>query len=615
MVLEREILPFWVWLLPRVDSDGVLHLGALLLFFLIVVGLAVVSVFLGYLRMMILQGPGEGFYAVAKSIATAISRDFPQTRMGRILAMARLAIQESLRRRVLVAFFVFAVVLLFAGWFLDPQSDHPARLYLGFVLSSAEPMILILAILLSVFSLPNDIKNHTIYTVVTKPVRASEIVLGRILGFCTILTFMLVVMCAVSYVFVIRGLDHTHTVHLDDMVPLGAAGDEAVSWTGETSRDAHHRHEITIGPDGFGQTDRQMDHEHSVWIVGEGDDQQVMIGPPRGALVARVPIYGTLRFKDRTGRPGQGISVGKEWTYRQYIEGGSLAAGVWTFDGITPERYPEGYLPLEMTLGVFRTYKGDIVSPVLGALTVKNPSTGLSSEPIPFGARDFVTLSHQIPQQLRAIDADGTLRDVDLFEDLVDEQGRTEIWVSCEEPAQYFGMAQADLYIRGPDRSFAWNFVKGYMGIWLQMIIITCFGVMFSTFLSGPVAMVATFMVYMVGMFKEFIMGLATGELPGGGPVESLLRTALQMNITIELDMGPVIDRVVPAIDRVLLFFMWVAATIFPDFGVFNTSRFVAYGFNISGHLLAQQLVMAGAFVVVLSIYGYFFLKSREVAA
>ena len=84
---------------------------------------------------------------------------------------------------MLVVFVVFVLVLLFAGWFLDSSSDHPARLYLSFVLTATELLVLLLAVFLSAFSLPNDIKSKTIHTVVTKPVRASEIVLGRILGF------------------------------------------------------------------------------------------------------------------------------------------------------------------------------------------------------------------------------------------------------------------------------------------------------------------------------------------------------------------------------------------------------------------------------------------------
>ena len=49
--------------------------------------------------MAILLGPGEGFYAVAKAIATAVTSDFPNTTLGRIWAMARLAMQEAGRGR------------------------------------------------------------------------------------------------------------------------------------------------------------------------------------------------------------------------------------------------------------------------------------------------------------------------------------------------------------------------------------------------------------------------------------------------------------------------------------------------------------------------------------
>ena len=614
MVLEKEILPFLVWLLPRVDSDGVLQPGGLLLFFIVAAGLLVASVFIAYLRMIIVQGPGEGFYAVAKSIATAITKDFPNTTCRRIAAIAKLAILESLRRRVLIVFFIFALLLLFAGWFLDPSSDHPARLYISFVLTATERLVLVMAILLSAFSLPNDIKNRTIYTVVTKPVRATEIVLGRAVGFCAVNSVLLILMGVISYGFVVRGLNHSHTIDPDEMETVLADGDSSAAMTGITSRDSRHRHEATVGADGFGRTERTMEHDHQVWVEGDGENRRYRVGPPEGALVARVPIYGQLRFLDRTGRPGKGISVGKEWTYRQYIEGGSLASGVWTFQGITADQFPE-YIPLELNLSVFRTYKGDIVSPVAGTITIKNPTTGLSSEALPFGAREFVTYTHAIPRSLKAVTKEGTLQDVDLFQDLVDQQGQMEIWIGCSEGAQYFGMAQPDVYIRGLEGSFAWNFTKAYLGIWLQMIIITFFGVMFSTFLTGSVAMFATAIVYTIGLFKEFVLRLVTGDLPGGGPLESLLRIVFQKNVAIELDMGPVIDRAVPAFDKVLLFFLWIGARVFPDFTAFNTSRFVAYGFNINGNLLAQHFVVTVAFVIGLSIYGYFFLKTREVAA
>ncbi len=606
MELEKEILPLLDWLVPSVRGPG-----ALVVFIAIAAGLAVISLFIGYLRMAIRLGPGEGFYAVAKAIGTAVASDFPRTAPRRIWAITRLAMQEAIRRRVLIAFGIFALVVLFAGWFLDRESDHPARLYLGFVLTTAQFMILVLAILLSTFSLPADIKSKTIYTVVTKPVRASEIVLGRIFGVIIVNTAILVLMGAISYVFVVRGLAHRHEIAAEDLEPApgGAAAKQGV-----TSREAHHRHQVTVNAEGRGQTDMIMDHDHEVWAAGTGGGQTLVVGPPRGALVARVPVYGKMRFMDRTGRPAEGISVGKEWSYRKFIEGGSLAAAVWTFQGITPQAFPES-LPLEMTLSVFRTYKGDIVSGILGTMTVKHPRTGVTSEPIPFTAREYTLYRHEIPRKLKAVQSDGTLKDIDLFESLVDEEGNLELWIQCSERAQYFGMAQADVYVRSGDAPFVWNFCKAYVGIWLQMLIVTCFGVVFSTFLSGPVALFATAATLVVGLFRVFIISVATGEQVGGGPIESAVRMITQMNQTIELELGRPIEWTIRGIDAVLMAVMWLAANVFPDYWSFNTSKFVASGFNIDGNLLGQHCLIAFAFFLVLTVYGYFFLKSREIAA
>jgi hypothetical protein len=608
MVLEREIIPLWEWLFPGVDSNG-----ALVTFVGVLAGLCIVSLLVAYLRLVVLHGPGEAFYVVAKSIATAVSADFPNTSCRRILALARLAILESLRWRVLSVFFVFAVVLLFAGWFLDTRSDHPARVYLSFVPSMTELLIVILAIAMSAFSLPNDIRHKTIHTVVTKPVRATEIVLGRIIGFCTIGTLMLVLMGAVSYVFVVRGLSHRHQIDSADVETLRNSAGEITGWKGITTLDSHHRHSFEIAGHGHGRVDDKQDHYHEITRIGEGDSAVFQVGPPRGALTAKVPIYGKIHFIDRSGRIGDGISVGKEWSYRKYIEGGTLAAAVWTFSNLRSDNFPDG-LPLEMNLSVFRTYKGDIVSGILGSITLKNPTTGVSSEPLPFTAREFSLYRFDVPRKLKALDSSGALRDIELFTDLVDENGRVEIWIQCSEKAQYFGMAQPDLFITGREASFTVNFIKSYVGIWLQMVVITCFGVMFSTFLGSAVSMFATIVIYFVAMFREFIVKVATGEQQGGGPLESIIRLVRQQNIAIDLEIGVIFERVIKFIDAMFMAFMWLLANVLPDFPSFNTSQFVASGFNIDGNLLTEHFLIAMAFAVVLSVYGYFFLKSREIA-
>ena len=56
----------------------------------------------------------------------------------------------------------------------------------------------------SCWGLPDDIKARSLHTVVTKPVRRHEVVLGRILGFSLVGFFVLLVMGTVGYIWMNR---------------------------------------------------------------------------------------------------------------------------------------------------------------------------------------------------------------------------------------------------------------------------------------------------------------------------------------------------------------------------------------------------------------------------
>ncbi len=599
MTLEQAIPNFADWVFEAIRFLPI---------FMIV--FAAAGFMIGYLVSAVRRGPVEGFYAVATVIGSAVV-DIANTSVRRTLAMAMLAVQESIRRKVLVAFAVFIVVLLFAGWYLDVKSDNPGRLYLSFVLTSSNYLVLILALFLSTFSLPADIKNRTIYTIVTKPVRGTEIVLGRIIGFMAVGTAILVAMCLISYLFVVRGLSHEHRVDGEIQVTSTELSPDG-SLQGSTTYDSHHRHTITMFDDETGETDVVMGHHHAVELAADG----YQIGPPEGALAARVVRRGSLRFKDRSGKPGTGVNVGHEWAYRSYIEGGTLAAAVWTFDGMTADRYADGF-NLELNLRVFRTHKGNIEKGILGSITIRNPDTGArirSSEPISFAATEFSIDRQFIPRQLKAIDSDGTVSDVDLFEDLTDD-GKLEVWIQCSERGQYYGMAEPDVYVLENDGNFAINFIKGFVGIWLQMLMVTTFGVGFSTFLSGPVGMLATLSTIVVGLFRQFIVDLVSGSMEGGGPIESLIRVLTQANVSIDLDIGRFPTLVVKFLDARFLDVLNVITMSLPDYAGFSTTEFVATGFNIEPSLLAMQVLRALTYFVFVTLIGYFFLKTREVAA
>src|SRR5262249_3330225 len=63
------------------------------------------------------------------------------------------------------------------------------------------------ASLTSSFSIPTDIRQQTIHTVVTKPVERYEIVLGRFIGNVLMMTAVLAVMTALSLGYVFRNID------------------------------------------------------------------------------------------------------------------------------------------------------------------------------------------------------------------------------------------------------------------------------------------------------------------------------------------------------------------------------------------------------------------------
>ncbi|HEY2841383.1 MAG TPA: ABC transporter permease, partial [Pirellulales bacterium] len=336
MVLETDPLPLSQWLAEALPT------------WLAVVGaVAFVWLLLGFLISTLKNGPGKAGDNLFKLLVAAAS-DLGSMSPRRVFALAQLAVKESWRKRVFAALGVYLVILAFAIWFLDPRSHDPAPLYLSFVLTATTYLILIMSLFLSAFSLPADIKSHTIYTIVTKPVRSSEIVLGRILGFAFVGTVMLATMGLFSYLFVVRGLSHTHELSLSNLKVTKVSAGEGEQAAGEelsgfTEAQHGHRHEVVIGSDGVGRTDVAQGHWHEVTSSGEGANRRLIVGEPQGQFHARVPLYGALSFKDRSGLPTtKGINVGNEWTYRSYIDGGTRASATWKFEGLDAADYPDG---------------------------------------------------------------------------------------------------------------------------------------------------------------------------------------------------------------------------------------------------------------------------------
>ena len=600
MVLERDILPYLQWLLGNADT-----VGALRQFVFVMLGIGLLALVGGYLVAAARNGFLRGGDLVFKTVSSAFL-EFIQISPRRIWALSVLAIKEAWRRRVMVVLVVFFVILLFASWFLKTDSQNPGKLYISFVLTATTYLVLGIALLLSAFSLPGDFKAKTIYTVVTKPVRAGEIILGRIIGFTIIGTGMLLVMAICSYVFVDRSLDHTHRVEETSLKKTPAI-EGKFGYQGRTSLDAYHRHDVDLNSDHMGEA--ASNHSHMHFVDPDGDAH--LVSGAEETMRARVPLWGTLRFLDRQGvEQERGINVGNEWGYRGYIAGNTQSAAIWTFKNINDsiDRSASG-LPVGLTVSVFRTHKGIIGKPITGGLQVRNPETGLQSQLDIFEALDGKVYEFVIPRKLISTN----VQEIDLFDDLISSNGTLELSIHCLEGGQYLGFAQADGFLSMPDTSPAWNFVKVYLSIWVQMVIVTAIGVAISALVSGPVAMLFTVSFILLGFFKETFVEIAEGAEYGGGPLESLYRLVTQMNMTVDLSEGTT-ATIIQGIDNVLETFMWSVAQVLPDFAAFSTVAFAASGFDVPVDKVLQDLTTCLAYIAGLTVIGYFLLRTREVA-
>ncbi|MDG2409421.1 MAG: PDZ domain-containing protein [Pirellulales bacterium] len=709
MVIEKPILPTWEWLWGGTDAVAA---GAFFEFIKVAFVLVLLGLILGLLVSVFRYGPGRGWSNYLRVLRQA-PRDLLGISPRRVLGLAVLAMREAIRRRVWVALILFFVVLMFASWNLAPNSDQPAVIYLNFVLTAATYIMLPVAVFTAAFSLPQDIKNHTIYTVVTKPVRPSEIVLGRILGFSFVGTALLLAMGLSSYIFVVRGLDHTHTLTDQDLLAETHRG-RVVRNEGETSNDDRHRHPVDIEARSFypefelsstakitrvgpsataiglrigdqliaidgepvadkntGKTLRRLagrpmtdvplslkrdgkrldfkvprtiletfsgtnrGHKHRIvarQADGSGNTATYTVGPAEGMFLARVPQYGSLRFRDSKGDPKdsrtwtfneQGVNVGKIFSYRSYIRGNTLAAAIWTFDDLTPGKYPNG-LDMDVSIRVYRSYLGKIDAAVVGSLYVRNPETGKRSREQIFSGKDFAIERMRVSRKVWSMDDEL----IDLFADgLVTPDGRTEVWISCVDPGQYFGMAEADVYIRARDAPFTLNFIKGFMGIELQIILVTALAVLFSTFLSGPVSTLLSFTTVLLGFNKDFLQrvvqsvlnpevaqqAVAYKRVYGGGPIEAAYRILLQLNITSELETNP-LTSAIKVIDKVVMYVVNNILHLLADFEQFLEVQYLSYGYDIPWDMLIQHSFSVLSFMLATYILGYFILKSRELA-
>ncbi|MBS1706974.1 MAG: ABC transporter permease [Armatimonadetes bacterium] len=115
--------------------------------------------------------------------------------MNAIVSIARTTFAEAIRRKVLFIIFLIGVTFLAVAPGLNVLSARQERTVLvGFTLGVIQLTSALIAIVLTVYLIPNEIERRTIYTILCKPVRRWQFFVGKYLGAVTALGVMMAAM-------------------------------------------------------------------------------------------------------------------------------------------------------------------------------------------------------------------------------------------------------------------------------------------------------------------------------------------------------------------------------------------------------------------------------------
>ncbi len=603
-------------------------------------------------------------------VLAIVTGELISLRPRRLYAIAKLSVVEATRRMWApwVVLVVFLVILAFSHWFLQAPDQRPAeigRLYINTLMMVCSLLITVMVAVLSPISLPQDIQNQTIYTVVSKPVRRLEVVWGRMLGFMALVTFLMVIFGGACLAYLWRNVNGTIQ---DTVAQADALADK--------------------------------DPLRSKQLLDQAEQL-------RTKMSARVPVRGSLSFLDSKGNPQiRGVDVGQELEFRSHIEGATPATAIWAFgstikDPFDPRKTINRRIPVEQFLkagtiedlenrALLAEYGVDAINRGQGpagasdsekarmATTASADVQRLRTEsqklqqqaadleakadaadkagdkPKAEGLRDEAALLHSPPLMLEMTFtiyrttkgrvgepvyaeievANGNkrvsqtpFRNIFPIREyytnkqmipasyLVGSNGELLINIRCVSATQYLGMAESDMHILLDQGNFALNFCLGLAGIWLQAMVLTAIGVFAGTFLSWPMALLTTIAFFVAGQVAfQLFQEIQMQSLVGGGPFESLIRLLTHDNQMSELTptLAVIVAKTCDALTMPVLTRL---AYIVPNFQILDVTNRVAEGFAVPWVVMLNNGLLALGYALPFTIGGYFILKNREVAA
>ncbi len=376
--------------------------------------------------------------------------------MGRIWAVARNTFVSSMRMKTAIVFMLLLIILL-PILSLTSTGDGTAigrlQSFISYGLGLVAFLLSVLTIIVSCYTLSNDIKHKQIYMVVTKPIRRFELIIGKVLGVMLLDLLLLSVFSSIIYALTVQ-------------MPHFAKADEA-----ELAR---------------------LDNEFFTAraALKMNLDEQAIENRVRQA-------YNELK---RTGQLSESRSKEEILSELRDVEkfsrhsaepGGTV---LWEFEGVKPFDVNESIFirfkfnasqepPDKNIYGVW--YVGDYRQIKYGQSRMQTPIYTLPR-------KDVVGLLREFEVPADAVASDGYLAVVFYNEPM----NETTVIFPIEDGFEV-------LYKAG---SFANNFLRAVLIIFSRLVFLAALGVSLSTWLGFPVAILCSFAVFFTGVINGFVV-------------------------------------------------------------------------------------------------------------
>jgi hypothetical protein len=377
--------------------------------------------------------------------------------MHSIWAVAVNTIKQAVRMKIAAVFIILLAVLLpVMGLSMTGDGTLKGRLqtFVSYGLSLSSLLLCLLTIAVASYSVTSDFEHKQVYTVLTKPIRRFQFLLGKLLGVILLSGSLLILFSAIIY---------TITIYMPRLCDAGE--DELLAAQNEfyTARASLMPTEADVTAEVEQEYDKRLK---------SGQLPAEVLSSKNAQRNYKAAVAEQLKLARRAAAPSREL--------------------VWEFDNVKP---------LDPNQNLFVRFKYDVsVNPldlqiysrwVIG--DVRQLRYGTFETPIyDFARKDLIRTFHEIRVPANAVAKDGYLA-VAFF-----NAPQNDTTVIFPPNAGMEVLYKADI--------FSANYVRAVLLILLRLVFLAALGILAASFLSFPVAILLCLAVFFTANISGFIL-------------------------------------------------------------------------------------------------------------